>query len=252
MTLELGLLALAAFFAGLVDAIAGGGGLVQLPALFAAFPDAPAATLFGTNKAASVWGTAAAARTYARGVVLPWNCLKAALPAAVLGAWCGARAVSQLPAEALRPAVVVALVLVALYTLTRRELGLSHVPRLTGRAEQVAGAGLGLGLGFYDGIFGPGTGTFLVFALVRGFGFDFLHASATAKLINVATNLAALAFFIGGGHWLWRVAAIMAVGNVAGSVLGSRLALRGGARCVRILFLCVVTVLILKLAAAIR
>ena len=215
MTLELTLLALAAFAAGLVDAVAGGGGLLQLPALFAVYPEAHAATLFGTNKGASVWGTAAA--------------------------------VSQLPAAWLRPGVLVTLVLVAVYTLRRRELGLHHAPRLAGGREALAGAALGAGIGFYDGIFGPGTGSFLVFALVRGFGYDFLHASATAKLINVATNVAALTLFAGTGHVWWQTAGVMAVCNVAGSLVGSHAALRGGAVFVRRLFLLVTSALILKM-----
>jgi len=233
MTLELGLLALAGFFAGFVDAVAGGGGLLQLPALFAAYPETHAATLFGTNKAASVWGTAVAARQYGRRVALPWACLKGALPMALIGAWGGAKAVSLLPTAALRPAVLVALIGVGLYTLRRRELGLTHAPRFGPTQELKAGAALGLGLGFYDGIFGPGTGTFLVFMLVRNFGYDFLHASAAAKLINVATNVAAV---------------VLAVSNVAGSVLGSRAALKGGARFVRLLFLLVITLLLVKMA----
>ena len=142
----------------------------------------------------------------------------------------------------------VALVLVAIYTLRRRELGLRHAPRLSGRRETLAGAALGAGIGFYDGIFGPGTGSFLVFALVRGFGYDFLHASATAKLINVATNIAALALFAGTGQVFWQTAGVMAVCNVAGSVVGSRAALRGGAVFVRRLFLLVMSALIAKMA----
>lgn len=248
MTLELSLLALAAFGAGLIDAVAGGGGLLQLPALFAAYPEAHAATLFGTNKGASVWGTAAAALQYGRRVRLPTACLLGALPAALLCAAAGAALVSQLPAAWLRPGVLIALVLVALYTLRRRELGLTHAPRLSGAQETLAGAALGAGIGFYDGIFGPGTGSFLVFALVRGFGYDFLHASASAKLINVATNLAALALFAGNGHVLWQTAGVMALCNVAGSVVGSRAALRGGAVFVRRLFLLVMGALIAKIA----
>lgn len=248
MTLELLLLALAAFFAGFVDAVAGGGGLVQLPALLAMYPDTPVASLFGTNKGASVWGTAAAAARYARRVRLPWHCLAGALPAALLGAWWGARAVSLVSTPWLRPAILVALVAVGVYTLQRRDLGLRQAPRWTGRREALAGAGVGAALGFYDGIFGPGTGAFLVFVLVRGFGYDFLHAAAGAKLINVATNVAALTFFVGAGQILWPVSLVMAGTNVAGALLGSRAALRGGAPFVRVVFLGVVAALVLKMA----
>ncbi len=249
MSLELLLLALAALFAGFVDAVAGGGGLVQLPALLAVYPDASVATLFGTNKGASIWGTAAAAAQYARRVRLPWHCLLGALPAALIGAWWGAKTVSFVPTPWLRPTIVVALIAVGVYTLRRRDLGLTQAPRWTGARESLAGVALGATLGFYDGVFGPGTGTFLVFLLVRGFGYDFLHAAAGAKLINVATNLAALTFFIGAGHILWPVACVMALANVAGAVLGSRAALRGGAPLVRVVFLVVVSLLVVKMVA---
>lgn len=245
--LEIFLLGLAAFLAGLVDAIAGGGGLVQLPALMAVHPEAPLATLFGTNKGASVWGTAMAASQYLRRVVLSRSLLLGALPAALLASWVGARSVSLLPADILRPAVLVALVLVATYTFLRPELGTRPAAQRRPQREALFGAGLGAGIGYYDGIFGPGTGTFLVFALVRVVGFDFLAASAHAKLINLATNLGALGYFVAQGHIWWQVAFAMAAANVAGSMVGSRLALRGGALLVRRVFLGVVCALIVKL-----
>lgn len=248
MPAELPLLAAAALFAGFVDAVAGGGGLVQLPALFAALAEAPAATLFGTNKAASIWGTAAAAGQYLRRVRLPAALLALALPAALAGAWCGARTVSLLPPTAIRPAVLLLLILVAIHTFRRRELGIRHAPRWEGRALMLPAALTGLALGFYDGVFGPGTGAFLMFLFVRVFGFDFLHASAAAKLLNLATNCAALSYFAGHGQVLWQIAVVMAICNVAGALLGSRVALRYGARFVRGVFLAVVTLLIGRLA----
>ena len=243
------MLGIAALFAGFVDAVAGGGGLVQLPALFAVLPDTAAATLFGTNKAASIWGTATAARQYLARVRLPRAVLAWALMAALLGAWLGARTVSLLPPTLIRPAVLALLVAVAVYTFRRRDLGNAHTPRLQGRVALAAATATGFGLGFYDGVFGPGTGAFLIFVFVRIFGYDFLHASAAAKLVNFATNAAALVFFVGHGHVLWPVAALMAVCNMAGAVVGSRAALRHGAPFVRRVFLCVVCLLIARLAA---
>ncbi len=248
MDLELLFLGAAALFAGFVDAVAGGGGLVQLPALFAVLPDTSAATLFGTNKAASICGTTTAASQYLRRVRLPGAMLATALAGALVGAWLGARTVSALPPEVIRPAVLMLLVGVALHTFRRRELGTFHTPRVKGRAALLAGTVTGLVLGFYDGLFGPGTGAFLVFVYVRVFGYDFLHASAAAKFVNVATNAAALTWFAGHGHLLWPVAGLMAACNVGGAVLGSRLALRFGAPFVRRVFLGVVCVLIAKLA----
>lgn len=245
--MELLLLGGFAFFAGFVDAVAGGGGLVQVPALLAVYPQGAPATLFGTNKAACVWGTAAAAAQYARRVRLPWNALLPALLAAALCGWLGARVVSWLPPELMRPLVLGLLLAVAVYTFARRDLGRHHAPRLGRGGERLAGALAGAALGFYDGLFGPGTGAFLIFVFVRVFGYDFLHASAAAKLVNFATNLAALAWFVPAGEVLWPVAGVMAVGNVAGALAGSRLALRHGSAFVRRAFLLVVAGLVAKL-----
>jgi len=247
MEIEYLMLGVAALFAGFVDAVAGGGGLVQLPALFAVLPETSAATLFGTNKMASIWGTATAASQYLRRVRLPWAMLGAALGMALPGAWLGARTVSVLPPTVIRPAVLLLLVAVAVYTFRRRALGTEHRPRWQGRPALLAGALTGLLLGFYDGVFGPGTGAFLIFIFVRLFGFDFLHASASAKLVNLATNGAALAYFVAHDHVLWVAAGVMAVCNVSGALVGSRAALRFGAPFVRQVFLGVVLLLIGRL-----
>jgi len=138
------------------------------------------------------------------------------------------------------------LLAVLLYTLKRKDLGRHHAPRFSGAAEAAAAAGIGLAIGFYDGFFGPGTGSFFVFLFVRALGYDFLHASASAKLLNTATNLAALALFASKGFVWWPVALGMAVTNVAGSLLGTRLALKHGAGFVRTVFIVVVGALILK------
>ncbi|MSR13787.1 MAG: sulfite exporter TauE/SafE family protein [Gammaproteobacteria bacterium] len=240
-------LAASAFFAGLIDAIAGGGGLIQLPSLLAAFPEQGPATLFGTNKSASIWGTLTAASRYWNRVKLEWGVLLPALLAALLGGWCGARAVSLLPVALLRPAILGLLIIVAYYTFTRHELGLAHVRRHSHRTETVYGVLIGAGMGFYDGIFGPGTGAFLVFLFVRVLGYDFLHASAFSKLVNCATNIAALGFFIPAGHVLWKIAGIMALCNVGGAFVGTSLALKHGSRFVRWIFLVVVLALIAKI-----
>jgi len=237
---------LASASAGLVDAIVGGGGLIMVPSLFGLFPQAMPATLLGTNKAASVWGTGWSAWQYAQRVRLSsarlWGAMVAALGGALLGAWLATR----VPAAHFRLALPPVLVAVWAYTLWRKDLGHAHAPHLSHRQEALAATVLGAGIGFYDGIFGPGTGSFFVFALVRGLGWDFLHASAAAKRLNFATNVAALAWFIPHGHVVWALALPMAVANVAGSALGTRLALRHGAGFVRLAFLVVVGALILK------
>lgn len=237
----------AAFFAGFVDAVVGGGGLIQIPALFAAYPQGLPATLFGTNKLASVVGTASAAVQYARRVAVPWGVAFPGAIAALIGSWCGARAVAYLPVELLKPVILVLLILVALYTFLRKDFGAEARELAPGRNAALLATVIGGGIGFYDGFFGPGTGSFLIFLFVRFLGMDFLRASVTAKILNVATNLAAIAFFAFNVEILWKVAAVMAVCNLAGAVTGSRAALRHGVGFVRKMFLGVVTALILKM-----
>ncbi len=236
----------AAGLAGFVDAIVGGGGLILVPALFAAFPGAHPATLFGTNKGASVWGTAAATVQYARRVQMPWASLWPAALVCFAGAMAGAWVVTVISPGFLRKALPWVLLAVLVYTLMRKDLGREHQPRFRGRAETLALGTLGLVIGFYDGFFGPGTGSFFVFLMVRWLGYDFLHASASAKWLNATSNLAALSLFAWKGHIWWHYALVMAVANVLGSLLGTRLALKHGAGFVRGVFLVVVTALIAK------
>ena len=148
----------------------------------------------------------------------------------------------------LRRALPFVLLAVLIYTLARKDLGRAHAPLHRGRTQAALASAIGAVIGFYDGFFGPGTGSFFVFLFVRLLGFDFLHASASAKLLNTATNVAALVLFASKGHVWWHLAAVMAVANVVGSLLGTRLALRHGAGFVRGVFVCVVTALILKTA----
>jgi uncharacterized membrane protein YfcA len=243
---DLAIVTLASLFAGFVDAIVGGGGLILVPALFSVFPGAAPATLFGTNKGAAVWGTAWAGWQFARRVRLRWGALLPATGAALIGAAAGAWTVTQVSADGLRRALPFVLLAVLLYTLARKDLGRTHAPRHGGHAEAARASAIGLLIGFYDGFFGPGTGSFFVFLFVRLLGYDFLHASASAKLLNTATNVAALAAFAWTGHVWWHIALVMALANVAGSLLGTRLALKHGAGFVRVVFIGVVAALIVK------
>jgi uncharacterized membrane protein YfcA len=236
----------AAFCAGLIDAVVGGGGLIQIPALFAALPDASAATLVGTNKVSSVWGTSFAAWRYSRTIRIEWG---AALPgalAAFVFAFLGAWAVTRTPPDLLRRALPFVLIAVAVYTYRKKDFGSVHAPIERNVSSYLLALAVGAAIGFYDGFFGPGTGSFLIFLYVRYFGFDFLSASASAKLVNVACNLAALLWFGFSGHLLLAVGFLMMPFNVAGSLAGSRLALRHGSIFVRRLFLVVVTLLIAR------
>jgi len=246
--LELATVALASLLAGFIDAVAGGGGLVLTPALFSTFPNAAPATLMGSNKAAAIWGTAWATRQYVKRVSLPWRRLLPAALLAGLGSFGGAWVLTLVSPDGLRKALPLVLLAVFIYTLAKKDLGREHKPRFAGRAEAAAAGAIALSVGFYDGFFGPGTGSFFVFLFVRVLGYDFLHASATAKLMNLLTNAFAIALFVSKGHVWWQVAAVMAVTNVIGSLAGTRLALKHGAGFVRGVFVTVVGALILKTA----
>jgi uncharacterized membrane protein YfcA len=247
LTVEILLVVAAALAAGLIDAMAGGGGLVMTPALFAAFPQSPHTDLLGTSKVASLSGSLSAITRYARHVELDWPLLRraaaAAFAAALVGAWLATR-VSPLRFRALVP-VMLALVLV--YTLLHRDFGQREraEPRPRRTAHALAGAAL---IGGYDGFFGPGTGSFLIVLFIGTCGYDFLHASASAKVVNCAANVAAIVVFGVTSEIRWPLGLAMAVATLAGAQIGSHLAIRRGAAFVRVVFLVVVGGLIAKTA----
>lgn len=239
--------AFAAFSAGTIDAIAGGGGLIQLPAMLVGLPQEPVATVLGTNKLSSVFGTASAAVNYARGKRLDFRLAIPMTLFAASGSALGAFLATSIPSNVFKPVILFFLVAVAIYTFRKPEFGVSESLKFTRRRALILGSAIGLIIGFYDGAIGPGTGSFLVFALVAILGYEFLRASAIAKLVNVGTNLAAIAVFgIHGSMILW-LGLTMAFFNVAGSLVGSRLAIRGGSRLVRRIFLCVLVILMVRL-----
>jgi uncharacterized membrane protein YfcA len=245
---DITLLCLAAFAAGGLDAIVGGGGLLQLPALLLLLPSHPAVALLGTNKLASIFGTGSAAATYARRVDMHTPTAVRMAVAAFIGSGLGAFLATVAGSHVLRPVVLIALIGVWLYTLRRPGLGEAEALRLTPRRQAGVAVVGGALIGAYDGFVGPGTGSFLVFLLVGAVGMSFLHASATAKAVNTMTNLAALLLFGLSGHVLWRLGLAMAVCNLAGAQLGVRLAVRRGSAWVRRVFLLVVGALIVRLA----
>ena len=244
--MELALICLASLLAGGIDSIVGGGGLILVPALFAVYPNAAPATLFGTNKSASVWGTSIATVQYARRVQMRWAVLLPAAGAALVGSFIGAWVVTLIDPTFLRRLLPFILLAVLLYTLAKKDLGRTHAPRHAHGRETLLACAIGAVIGWYDGFFGPGTGSFFIFLFVRLLGYDFLNASASAKLLNVATNLSALALFAMKGHVWWQIGLVMAVANVIGSLIGTRLALKHGAGFVRGVFIVVVSALILK------
>jgi uncharacterized membrane protein YfcA len=243
------LLCLAAATAGWVDAVTGGGGLLQLPAILVGVPQASAAQALGTNKISGVFGTGAAAITYARKVTLDF---RTAIPMAVVafgGALIGASTARLLPAEVFRPVIVVLLIAVWFWTLLSPQMGAEDNLRWKGtRRHYVIAIVAGGVIGFYDGILGPGTGSFLLIVLVAGLGYSFLSASVTAKIVNLGTNIAAIAVFGLTGSILWTLGLLMALCNVSGAIVGARTALTRGSGFVRAVFLVVVALLIIRLS----
>jgi len=240
------IVSLASLLAGFVDAIVGGGGLILVPALFATFPAAVPADLLGTNKSAAIWGTGMATWQYTRRVAVRWQAMLPAALASFVGAFFGAWMVTEVSADFLRKLLPLVLVALLAYTLARKDLGREHAPRLAPRREALVATLIGLTIGFYDGFFGPGTGSFFVFLFVRVLGYDFLNASVSAKLLNLSTNAASLLLFAAMGHVWWHFALPLALANVVGGLLGARMALKHGAGFVRGIFIVVVGLLILK------
>jgi uncharacterized membrane protein YfcA len=250
MTLIL-LLCVSSLLAGFIDAVVGGGGLIQIPTMLILLPGAPVATILGTNKFASCAGTTIAVQRYARHVAIDWPTVFPAAITAFIFSFLGSRTVTLLHTAFLRPIVLVLLVLVAIYVFIVKDLGLIHQPRHPPKKATSLGVLIGGGLGFYDGFFGPGTGSFLIFLFVGVFGFDFLSASASAKVINLATNIASVIYFGWTGNIIYQYAVPMALCGVLGAMIGTRLAIAKGSRFVRVFFLVIVSALIAKLAQSI-
>ena len=240
----------ASFFAGFIDSIAGGGGLIQLPALLLGLPKSDTAEVLGTNKLSAVFGTTTAAALYRKQIKPDPKILIAMGLPAFLGSAGGAVLASKIPTSSMRPMVLVLLIIVAIYTWFKPDLGkfenLRHLPK---RRVQIA-AIAGVVIGFYDGIFGPGTGSFLMLILVASLGYAFITASAIAKVVNVATNVGAIMVFGINGAVIWQIGIIMGVANISGAIIGARLAIKGGSTLVRKVFLFVTVALIVKVGIA--
>ncbi|GAB3450259.1 TSUP family transporter [Phycicoccus ginsengisoli] len=246
-TSTLALMALAGFAAGWVDAVVGGGGLVQLPALLLGFPGSTPAQLLATNKVSSVFGTATSSLTYWRRVRPD---LRTALPMAAVafvGSAGGALIGLHIPKSAFNPIILVMLVVVGTYTVARPSLGQETALRFDGHRHTVVAMLTGFCIGVYDGALGPGTGSFLVFALVGLMGYAFLEASAKAKIANLATNLGALAVFAPGGHVMWGIGLVMAAANLLGGYAGARTAVARGSRFVRVVFVLVLVAFVVRI-----
>lgn len=244
----LSLLAGGALVAGWIDAVVGGGGLVLLPLLLIAFPNAAPATALGTNKLTALWGTATAAFLYLRRVRVNPRIVAISAPIAGLSAVGGALAASAVSSDVMRPIVIVLMLAVGVFVALRPQFGATHESvEAVSRTRFVIALGTIAVIGFYDGVFGPGTGLFLIITLTALLHQSFLQSAAMAKVANTATNIGALAVFAAQGHVMWLLGAILAVANIAGSVLGSRLVLGSGTKIVRYALLVVVVVMAAKL-----
>lgn len=239
----------AAFLAGFVDAVAGGGGLIQLPTLLVAFPNTALATIVGTNKSVSIFGTTAAANTYRKKLPTDRRVLVPMIIFAFLGSMAGSALVTYVEREWFEPIILVILIVVALFTIFRPTFG-QHEKNIK-NAAAFKSVLLGGVIGFYDGIIGPGTGMFLLFGLVSVLGSTFLQASATAKFVNVATNFASLVIFIPGGHIIWLLTLVMAPANLLGGVVGARTAMDKGSKFVRAIFIIMIAVLIIRFVSTV-
>lgn len=239
---------LASFVAGFIDAIVGGGGLVQTPVLFMVFPNYPVATLLGTTKIPSFSGTAVSLYQYAKHVEIKWKLLLWIALAAFLSAMLGSRLVVSISNEVFKPIILVALIVVAIYTYSKKNFGQHDEKGLSFNTSLIRGVVAGLIIGFYDGFIGPGTGSFLVLMFITLLGFDFMHASAHAKSVNLATNAASILYFTLSGHVIFELAVPMALCNMLGGFVGTRFALLKGNQFIRLFFLTIVCATILRFA----
>ncbi|MDO1508884.1 MULTISPECIES: TSUP family transporter [unclassified Neisseria] len=235
------------FLAGLMDAAVGGGGLLQIPALFNTLPaSVPVTSVIGINKFASFSGTFTATTQFIRKIPVPWKMLLPAAVLAFIASYGGAKLVAYVPVQYLKPAMLVIMAVMFVYTFFKKDLGQAVRTAALTRKETALGLFFGVLIGFYDGLFGPGTGSLLAFVFVRFFAYDFLTATASAKVINLTTNLAALSFFIPHGHIVWAWALPLALANLSGGIVGTHLAIRGGSKFLRYAFMALLCVLIGK------
>lgn len=240
------LIFLFAFLAGFIDSIVGGGGLIQFPAMLILFPAIPIPTVMGTNKFAAFSGTSIATVRYVKQVEIPWKSVMPAILTALVFSFLGARVVSSINKEHIKIIVLFLLVAVALYTFLKKDFGLHHAPKLDTFKTALYSLLTGAIIGFYDGFFGPGTGSFLIVIFISVFGFNFLTSSVSAKLVNCATNISALIYFIYTRQIAYEIAIPVALFNMVGSFFGAKMAIKRGSAFIRSLFLFIVTCMILK------
>lgn len=237
-----------AAIAGWIDAVIGGGGLVLIPLIMAVIPQLAPVTALASNKLAAVTGTASAAFALVRKVRPPAKLLAVYVPIAVMCSALGALAASFIDKDVMRPLIIILMLVVGLFVAFTPSFGTgqsSDVPRGWRWWASIGAVGVISG---YDGIFGPGTGMFLIMAFTAVLSQNFLSSAAMAKVVNTSTNVGALIVFIMGGHMWWTLGLVLGVANVLGAQLGARTVLSGGTRFIRYALLTLVVVMCLYLS----
>ena len=234
------LLCIAAFFAGFVDAIVGGGGLIQTPVALILMPNLAVSSIIGSLKIPAFSGTSFAANQYLKKVDMNWKLLSIMAVVAFASAFLGSHLLTKVHNDFMKPLLLVVLTLIAIYTFTKKDLGIHQAKGHSVKRQLLLAVSMSICIGFYDGFIGPGTGSFLVLGFVSVLGFDFLHASANAKMVNLATNFGSICLFILKGKIIWAIAIPMAVCNAAGGWIGAKLAIKKGNGFIRVFFLIVV------------
>lgn len=237
-----------AFCAGLIDATVGSGGLLLVPALMYAYPNLNIASVFGTNKVVALTSATSTLAGFFGKVKVPWVLILPSMLSAFIFAYLGAISVSLIPKLFMQYAVFIILILMAIYTFIKKDLGKVHTHIQMGKKEILLGIFFGGLIGFYDGIFGPGSGSFFLFLFIKVFAFDFMHAVFASKCVNIATFLAALLFFIPSGHVIWSASIYMIFCAMIGALVGTKLAFKFGSGFIRFFFLVLLVFMILRMA----
>lgn len=239
-------LTVAGFIASAVDAIAGGGGLISLPAIVAA--GVPPHMALGTNKFANAFSSSTSSLRFALSGKVAWRLVRWQIPCTALGAALGVRTALSLDERVLNALIIVMVLAVALYSALKKDFGERDAFKGLSAGRVGFGMAFAFALGFYDGFFGPGTGSFLIFTFIRAYGFDFTVAAGNAKVLNFTSNVVSLALFALGGKIMYLAGVPMAAAMVAGAWVGARVAIKNGARVIRPVFVLIGLALVAKLA----
>lgn len=240
------ILCIASFVAGFVDAIVGGGGLIQTPVALIALPNLSVASIIGTLKIPGFSGTSIATIQYLKKVKVDWKLFGVMAVVSFVFAFIGSSLLNVMQNDFMKPVLFIILVLLLVYTYLKKDFGQFEISNLSTKRKYIYAVIICIFIGFYDGFIGPGTGSLLIMAFVAILGFDFLQASANAKLVNLATNIGSITLFVIKGKIVWAIAIPMAVCNATGAFIGARLAISKGNGFIRVFFLIIVAVTLLR------